>query len=139
MFEQSEEEMPGLETRAKTNEKVWLLADEFAAQVPALKLSPAEVLSFLLEKRTSPSSAVADAGEWVSRVEAKTRALRRGDSWVHTNVGTNTLSTLAETTGALDSHDGAIIRRPFWSDTNRCTRNGERGCRSSWLCCFEFL
>ncbi|KAH6645644.1 putative mitochondrial chaperone bcs1 [Truncatella angustata] len=43
------------------------LADDFAKNIPTLSFSPADVLSFLLEHRDSPSSAVIKARSWATR------------------------------------------------------------------------
>ncbi|EDN04906.1 predicted protein [Histoplasma mississippiense (nom. inval.)] len=44
------------------------LADEFAAKVPDQVFSPAEILlSFLLERKQSPTDAVADVENWVAK------------------------------------------------------------------------
>ncbi|KAK1711277.1 uncharacterized protein BDZ83DRAFT_590856, partial [Colletotrichum acutatum] len=84
VFEQSTEELPDAEARDKSNEEVRRLAVEFAAAIPELELSPADILSFLLANRGSPSSALADAAGLVSKTR-KGGALRMGDSWVHSD------------------------------------------------------
>ncbi|KAJ0298560.1 hypothetical protein Brms1b_013355 [Colletotrichum noveboracense] len=84
VFEQSEEELPDLGSREKRNEEVRQLAVQFAGVVPELEFSPADILSFLLANRGSPSSALADAAGWVAK-SRKGGALRRGDSWVHSD------------------------------------------------------
>ncbi|KKZ60646.1 hypothetical protein EMCG_04692 [[Emmonsia] crescens] len=56
---------PGKEIDDKTIER---LADEFAAKVPDQVFSPAEILlSFLLERKQSPTDAVADVKNWVAK------------------------------------------------------------------------
>ncbi|OHE90316.1 mitochondrial chaperone bcs1 [Colletotrichum orchidophilum] len=80
VFEQSEEEMSDAETRDKSNEDVRQLAVRFAGAVPELEFSPADILSFLLANRGSPSSALADAEGWVFKTR-KGGTLRRCDSW----------------------------------------------------------
>ncbi|KAK2052518.1 hypothetical protein LY76DRAFT_630014 [Colletotrichum caudatum] len=74
VFQQSEEELSDLDNREDSNEEVQRLADQFAALVPELEFSPADIFSFLLANRDSPSGAL-----------AKERALRRGDSWVQSD------------------------------------------------------
>lgn len=59
VFEQSEEELPDVGSREKRNEEVRQLAVQFAGVLPELEFSPAEILSFLLIDRVSPSSALA--------------------------------------------------------------------------------
>jgi len=41
-------------------QEVEILANEFAARVPELKIGPAAILSFLLERRNSPKEAIDD-------------------------------------------------------------------------------
>jgi mitochondrial chaperone BCS1 len=43
------------------------LAEEFAARVPELKSSPAEILSFLLEYRKSPGEAIDNVEQLISK------------------------------------------------------------------------
>ncbi|KAH0420078.1 mitochondrial chaperone bcs1 [Colletotrichum camelliae] len=82
VFEQSEEEVPNAKCREKRTEEVRRLAVQFADVVPEVEFSPADILSFLLANRDSPSSALADAEGWVLETR-KVGALRRGDSWAH--------------------------------------------------------
>ncbi|OJD20820.1 hypothetical protein ACJ73_07842 [Blastomyces percursus] len=50
------------------NETIERLAGEFAAKVPDQVFRPAEILlSFLLERRQSPTDAVADVEDWVAK------------------------------------------------------------------------
>jgi hypothetical protein len=44
------------------------LAKEFAARVPELEFSPAEILSFLLEYRQSPGEAIDNVEAWTTRI-----------------------------------------------------------------------
>jgi chaperone BCS1 len=44
------------------------LAKEFAARVPELEFSPAEVLSFILEYRQSPGEAIDNVEAWMTRI-----------------------------------------------------------------------
>jgi len=48
--------------------RVEQLAEEFAARVPELEFSPAEIYSFLLEHRQSAVQAVDDVEEWMTRI-----------------------------------------------------------------------
>jgi len=48
-------------------ERVERLAEEFAAKVPELKFSPAEILSFLLEHRKSPREAIGGVEQLISK------------------------------------------------------------------------
>ncbi|KAK0367670.1 mitochondrial chaperone bcs1 [Colletotrichum limetticola] len=84
VFEYSEKEMPDAETRDKNNAGVRQLAVKFASVVPELQFSPADILSFLLANRGSPSSALTDAEGWLLRTR-KAGTLRRCDSWVQSD------------------------------------------------------
>jgi mitochondrial chaperone BCS1 len=44
------------------------LAKEFAARVPELEFSPAEILSFLLEYRQSRGEAIDKVEAWMTRI-----------------------------------------------------------------------
>ncbi|KAK2006158.1 mitochondrial chaperone bcs1 [Colletotrichum eremochloae] len=81
VFEQSEEELPDAEKRANNNLKVQRMAVEFAGVVPESKFSPADILSFLLANRGSPSGALINAERWVSQAKGN-EGLKRNDSWV---------------------------------------------------------
>lgn len=58
------------------------LAEEFAAKIPEQVFSPAEILSFLLERKQSPTDATADIEGWVAKFEEKRGELKRENSWV---------------------------------------------------------
>jgi mitochondrial chaperone BCS1 len=47
------------------------LAKEFAARVPELEFSPAEILSFLLEYRQSPGEAIDNVEAWMTRIRGE--------------------------------------------------------------------
>jgi mitochondrial chaperone BCS1 len=49
-------------------QRVEQLAIDFAARVPELKFSPAEILSFLLEYKQSPGEAVDNVEVWITRI-----------------------------------------------------------------------
>jgi hypothetical protein len=54
------------------------LAEQFAAKVPELKFSPAEIQSFLLVHKKSPSIAVVEVEQWVTKtMEEKNKANER--------------------------------------------------------------
>lgn len=48
-------------------EEIKKLANKFAAKVPEKLSSPAEILSFLLEHKKSPVSAILDVEDWVQK------------------------------------------------------------------------
>jgi mitochondrial chaperone BCS1 len=58
------------------------LAADFANKVPQLEFSPAEILSFLLENRQSPSMAVENVQQWTIRMREEKKKVKRADSWV---------------------------------------------------------
>ncbi|CAM1503416.1 Fc.00g081920.m01.CDS01 [Cosmosporella sp. VM-42] len=60
---------------ATDDDKVEVLANEFAGKVPALEFSPAEIQSYLLERRDSLDTALKGVEEWVTgmREEKKKR------------------------------------------------------------------
>lgn len=49
-------------------ERVEKFAEEFVARVPELELSPAEILSFLLDYRRSPGEAIDNVEAWIARI-----------------------------------------------------------------------
>ena len=60
------------------NEAVERLAKEFAAKIPELEFSPAEVLFFLTEHRRSPQEAVDNTGAWMARVRKEREIMKGG-------------------------------------------------------------
>jgi chaperone BCS1 len=56
------------------------LANKFAAEVPEKVFSPAEVLSFLLNHKDSPTDAVTDVKEWVIKAKDTNHQLKRENS-----------------------------------------------------------
>jgi chaperone BCS1 len=57
--------------REEDVKRVDRLAKEFAARVPELRFSPAEVLSFLLEYRHSPEEAIDNVEQLISKPKSK--------------------------------------------------------------------
>ncbi|KAK1690428.1 mitochondrial chaperone bcs1 [Colletotrichum godetiae] len=84
VFEQSIEELLISEKRESNNQEVRQLAVQFASLIPELEFSPADILSFLLANRDSPSGVLAEVEEWVSSTRGE-RALRRGGAWVQSD------------------------------------------------------
>jgi chaperone BCS1 len=70
---------PANQTDGETTNR---LADEFAAEIPEQVFSPAEVLSFLVDHKRSPTKAVAGAREWVAKAKNAKSQLKRENSWV---------------------------------------------------------
>jgi chaperone BCS1 len=58
------------------------LAADFADKVLQLEFSPAEIMSFLLEYRQSPSMAVENVQQWTIRMREEKKKVKRADSWV---------------------------------------------------------
>ncbi|KAJ5593451.1 hypothetical protein N7537_010355 [Penicillium hordei] len=63
------------------DETIERLANDFASKMPDQVFSPAEVLSFLLEQKNSPFSAVTSVENWVAKTKAGSQLKREG-SWV---------------------------------------------------------
>ncbi|KAF4772393.1 hypothetical protein N7455_007669 [Penicillium solitum] len=64
------------------DERIEGLAKDFAAKVPEHNFSPAEVLSFLLERKNSPIDAVNGVQDWAARAKEAGGQLKREGSWV---------------------------------------------------------
>jgi chaperone BCS1 len=59
--------------------RVEQLAEEFAARVPELEFSPAEIVSFLLEYRQSPGEAIDNVEAWTTKIrEERKKAKNEG-------------------------------------------------------------
>ncbi|KAL4412155.1 mitochondrial chaperone bcs1 [Colletotrichum abscissum] len=80
VFEQSQEELSSSERRDSNNQEIRQLAVQFADMIPELEFSPADILSFLIANRNSPSGVLNEVERWVSRTRGE-KALRRGVSW----------------------------------------------------------
>ncbi|KAJ5183265.1 hypothetical protein N7492_000881 [Penicillium capsulatum] len=63
-------------------ETIERLAKDFASKVPEQVFSPAEVLSFLLERKNSPVDAVTSVEDWVAKAKEAGSQLKREGSWV---------------------------------------------------------
>lgn len=64
------------------DDKIERLAKDFASKVPEEVFSPAEVLSFLLERKNSPFDAVTGVDSWVAKAKGTTSQMKREGSWV---------------------------------------------------------
>lgn len=60
-----------LEMKKKEEEKVARLGEEFAAQIPSMTFSPAEIQGFLLKWKRLPEMAVKEAAAWVEKTRAE--------------------------------------------------------------------
>jgi chaperone BCS1 len=67
---------------AECNETVELLAKEFAAKVPKLEFSPAEIMSLLLANKQSPRQAVDNVEVWMEKIKEEKKKVKRANSWV---------------------------------------------------------
>jgi mitochondrial chaperone BCS1 len=56
--------------------RVERLAEEFAARVPELKFSPAEIISFLLENKQSPREAIDNVEIWMTRIREERKGAK---------------------------------------------------------------
>ena len=59
------------------DEAIEKLAKDFASKVPEEIFSPAEVLSFLLERKNSPFNAVTNVENWVAKAKETGSQLKR--------------------------------------------------------------
>ncbi|KAH7114594.1 hypothetical protein EDB81DRAFT_669699, partial [Dactylonectria macrodidyma] len=76
VFEQPDEVGPNRERRIEDQLMLERLADECAVKVPEREFSPAEILSFLIRYRDSPSCALENVEEWVARTLQEKRSKR---------------------------------------------------------------
>lgn len=58
------------------------LTEEFAAQVPKLEFSPAEIVSVLLANKQSPRLAIENIDAWLEKFREEWKKFKRADSWV---------------------------------------------------------
>ncbi|KAH7394826.1 hypothetical protein BKA66DRAFT_455911 [Pyrenochaeta sp. MPI-SDFR-AT-0127] len=58
------------------------LAKEFAAKVPKIEFSPAEILSLLLANKQSPRQAIDNVNAWMDQIREERKVMKRADSWV---------------------------------------------------------
>ncbi|KAK3303457.1 BCS1 N terminal-domain-containing protein [Chaetomium strumarium] len=67
--------------REETVAKVNVLAEQFAAKIPAHEFSPAEIQGFLLKNKRHPEKAIEGAEQWVinTRKEKKERELKEAE------------------------------------------------------------
>jgi chaperone BCS1 len=76
IFKRSKEDVPGLGKQFEDDKTVERLAREFAAKVPKLEFSPAEVQSFLLAYKQSPRQAVDNVEAWMTRIREEREEAR---------------------------------------------------------------
>ncbi|KAK4241736.1 putative mitochondrial chaperone BCS1-B [Achaetomium macrosporum] len=82
--EQKQKEAEAAEAARKREEtvaKVNVLAEQFAAKIPAHEFSPAEIQGFLLKNKRDPEKAIEGAEQWVinTRKEKKERELKEAE------------------------------------------------------------
>jgi len=64
--------------QAEEDERVGRLANEFAAMVPELTFSPAEILSFLMGYRHSPGEVIINVERWMARIREQREETKNG-------------------------------------------------------------
>ena len=111
------------------------LATEFTLRVPELEFSPAHIMSFLLQHRESPLTALRHAEEWVAASLLEKRAKQRGTIYrAHSNGECNGSSSMAlPTTGSSVSDSNGpdepsscgALRVPPCSPTNWSTDSAD--------------
>ncbi|KAK0628277.1 BCS1 N terminal-domain-containing protein [Bombardia bombarda] len=83
VYKRLDKDVPQEGKRIEDDVTVERLANRFAAEVPKLEFSPAEILSFLLENKQSAAMALDHAQEWMTRTREERKKVKRADSWVH--------------------------------------------------------
>ncbi|KAI0426095.1 P-loop containing nucleoside triphosphate hydrolase protein [Xylaria sp. FL1042] len=87
VFKQTNEEVKDHVQRVKINAQVEHQATEFATKIPHERLTPAEVLSFLLPLRDCPASALDKAQEWAARAMREKGRILEEDSLANEDQG----------------------------------------------------
>ena len=64
------------------DEETLKLAEDFAAKVPKLESSAAEIMSLLLANKQSPRQAIDNVDAWIDKIREERKKLKRADSWV---------------------------------------------------------
>lgn len=80
VFEEPADVVSTGKSQAKDQLRVEQLSIEFAAKIPGHEFSPAEVLSFLIPYRDSPSCALENVEEWAARTLQEKRSKKAGPS-----------------------------------------------------------
>ncbi|PVH98633.1 mitochondrial chaperone BCS1 [Periconia macrospinosa] len=79
--DESENDVCGTKEKAIKDCDLPQLGQEFAAKVPKLEFSPAEILSFLLANKHSPHLAIANVAAWMEKLREERTKLTRITSW----------------------------------------------------------
>ena len=58
------------------------LAADFTNKMPELEFSPAEIMSFLVEHRHAPCTAVENVQQWITGTREERARVKRAGSWV---------------------------------------------------------
>jgi len=82
LYEDSSRHSPTTADEKSTDRGISVLAEEFGSIIPSDEFSTAELQSFLLEYKTEPAEAIAQAGSWIAaqrreRLEKKERDAKR--------------------------------------------------------------
>jgi chaperone BCS1 len=64
------------------DDEILKLAKEFAAKLPKLEFSQAEIMSLLLANKQSPQQAINNVDAWVEKIREERKKVKRVDSWV---------------------------------------------------------
>ena len=61
---------------------VKVLPADFANGMPELEFSPAQIMSYLVEKRHSPRGVMRDLQQWITKMREEMKKTQRVGSWV---------------------------------------------------------
>jgi hypothetical protein len=73
------------------NDETLKLAGEFAAKVPKLEFSPAEIMSILLANKESPRQAIDNVDAWVEKARKKLKRQILGFSMIFLKLAPDTI------------------------------------------------
>lgn len=81
VFKASDGDGPGPDQgkRVEDDKTVERLAMEFAAKMPELEFSPAEILSFLVVNKQSPSIVVDNVVQWMTKIREERKKAKEGE------------------------------------------------------------
>ncbi|KJZ68818.1 hypothetical protein HIM_11792 [Hirsutella minnesotensis 3608] len=103
---------------AEDDDEIHQLGAEFTSRVPELEFSPAHIMSFLLQHRQSPLSALRHTEEWVAASLLERRAKQRGTIY-------RARSSASEINGPDEPSPCGVLRVPPCSPTNWSTDSGD--------------
>jgi chaperone BCS1 len=96
VFKASDGDGPGPDQgkRVEDNKTVERLAMEFAAKMPKLEFSPAEILSFLVVNKQSPSIAVDNVVQWMTKIREERKKAKNERQVIPEACGNTSWETL---------------------------------------------